>query len=328
MMASMRIVCGAFCVGLLVALLMWLGKLPARADGGSRQTGPTSIPGVAPLRIGILPERDIFAQRRRFRAMGDYLGKNLNHPVELVTVTSYGQILDDLAKGQVDIAILGSLVAVLAVDRLEASLVAKAELADGTTTYSGTVFVRDDSPIRRIEDLAGKSVAMVRTTTAGHLYPMELIVQAKLFDTDQAPRPVFVGTHDDSILAVVERRVDAGAAKDLRLEEYIRAHPELKFRRLATSDALPDSAVVARKEIAATLGPRLRELLMKMPDDEQGRKALTEFGAKRFLPCELSEYKPLCEMICTLRPVWGRVGIDGAAPRELGCTHAATRPGK
>lgn len=307
-----------------VGLLAWLGMTPSSDGGASGETpAPHALTGP-PIRIGLIPERDIFAQRASYRALADYLSQELSRPVELLTTNAYDGVLRDFEEKRVDAAFLGSLVTVLTVDRLNASVLVKPELPGKRSTYRGVIIVPESSAIQRIEDLAGKSIAMVRTTTAGNLFPMQELLEHGLLEHDKAPKLVWVGTHDDVIAEVNSGRVDAGALKDRRLDDHERAFPHVRFRRLALSQSVPENALVVREDLKAELGPRLADLLLKMDQTPRGREALKRFGAERFLPCGIEEYEAIYRMVDVLAGHWSETGMEGPPPRHPATAASAT----
>jgi phosphonate transport system substrate-binding protein len=303
-------------LGFTAAGLLWVER-PQRTQADAVQ--PTqSEPSAAksPLRLGLVPERDIFAQRRRYRALADYLSQRIDQPVELVTLGSYEQILTDFAEHRVDAAFLGSFVTVLAVDRLGAQVLVKPTTADGKSTYQGVIFVRDDSPARSLADLAGKTIVMVRATSAGSLFPLCQLRHAGLLDGPSAVKITWVGTHDDAVQEVIDGTTDAGAAKDSRLEQIQIEQPAIRLRRLAISDAVPENALVVRHDLASTWGPRLSDVLSQMSNNDEGRAALRHFGADRFVALNIDEYRPVYEMCGDVNDrCWTLQGISGAPPR-------------
>jgi phosphonate transport system substrate-binding protein len=297
---------------LAIGAAVCLSCLPGPSEPGADLPGPGQQ--TPALRIGLIPERDVFAQRARYRALADYLAARLERPVELVTNNTYEGVLDDFASGRVDAAFLGSLVAVLAMDRHDARVVLKPELPGGVTTYRGVILVRPDSAIERVDDLGGRSIAMVKATTAGDLFPVFELARCGLLSSPTPPDRVWVGTHDAVMKEVMAGRVDAGAAKDLRLEAYEAEHPDRRFRRLAVSDPVPNNALVLRRAVADELGPRLAEILRQMDGDPAGRQTLAEFGAVRFVPCVAEEYEAIYVMVEALGERWSALGVSGPAP--------------
>jgi phosphonate transport system substrate-binding protein len=301
-------------VAILVMVLIWLGYRPAAAPVAAA-TRPAEVPGPV-LRLGLIPERDVFAQRRAYQQLADYVSAKSGTRIELATVNSYRSVLDDLHEKQIDAAFLGSLVAVLAVDREGAQISCKPEYEGGISTYRGVVFVRADSPIQRIEDLAGHSLGVVRTTTGGNLFPMWQLVQRGMLDGPRAPRLVWIGTHDDVISDVAAGQVEAGAAKDLRLDAYEKQHPDTKFRRLASSDPVPENALVWRRDVPESQRQTVIAVLQQMDKDAAGKQVLAALKMNRFVHCHIAEYRPIYQMIEQIGPAWSQLGINGPPPKQ------------
>ena len=311
---------------LLVAMLTWLSRVP---DGGVDSGGSTGVKasaGAMPLRLGIIPERDIFEQRRRYRVLADYLSEKLDRHVTLVTSSSYHGALKDMAEGRTDAAFMGSMVAALTLDQIQARVLVKPQTADGVSTYRGVIFVREDSPIQGLHDMSGRSIAMVRTTTAGHLFPVFALNEHGLLDGDDAVIMRWVGTHDQAIQEVEHGRVDVGAAKDLRIDAYEKENPMARFRRLAIGEAVPNNALLVRRDMEEAFVQQLKQVLLEMDLHESGRQVLLDFGALRFVPCAPDEYQSVYDMTERLGPGWGQIGqstepvitVDPAQAEKLG----------
>ncbi|UCD75166.1 MAG: phosphate/phosphite/phosphonate ABC transporter substrate-binding protein [Phycisphaerales bacterium] len=299
---------------LVLCLLFWLGRLPgegANPDQASAEQEGTTKPT---LRIGLIPERDIFEQRRRYKALADYLSEKLQREVALVTENTYEGILEDYAQQRVDAAFLGSLVSTLAMDRYAARPTLKPVMTGGVAAYRGVILVREDSPIRRVEDLAGHSIAMVRATTAGDLFPMSELMQRGLLRSSSPPQIKWVGTHDAVIREVWAGRVDAGSAKDLRLEAYEASHPERIFRRLVVSDSVPNNALLLSATVTEEVEAALRSAMSAMADDPAGSEVLKALDALRFVPCEAYEYEAVYRMVESLGEDWSLIEVSGPPP--------------
>ena len=300
-------------VALLVGTLIWLTKAPD--PGRQTATVPTTA-GGAPVRIGLIPERDIFKQRKRYQTLARYLSARLDRPVRLVTLNSYEAVLTEFAEKRIEGAFLGSLVSTLAIDRLGAQVVARPELADGSSTYHGVIFVRADSPIKTLEAIGGHSIAMVRMTTAGHLFPGCVLMRLGLLSKPDGVHKVWVGTHDDVVSEVVAGRIEVGAAKNLRLEAVLRAHPEWKIRILARGRSVPSNALLLRKDVPAELASKITSVLLGMAADSEGHAMLEAVGTRRFIPCDAEDYMPIYNMIDCIHPDWEQIDISGPMPRR------------
>jgi len=300
-------------LAIVLGLLVILGHEPQTAPS----TPATSQPTSAAIRIGLIPEQDIFALRKRHQILADYIASELGRPVELVTGNSYETVLKDFAEKKIEAALLGSLVTVLCVDRLDARVIAKTEMPGGVSTYHGVMCVPKESPITSVEQLAGKSIALVRTTTGGNLFPIHEMLRLGLLHGEDAPRIVWVGTHDDAMDTMIKAATSAAAAKSLRIEAWTLGHPGRDVRILATSGEVPENALVIRGDVADTLGAQLSRVVLDMDKSDAGRAALREYGAARFLPCDITEYKVIYDLVADLGDEWQRLGISGAAPKPL-----------
>lgn len=296
-------------MALAIVALLWLGRTPT-ADERAGAVVDSSAATV-PLRIAIIPERDIFEQHRRYRALADYLATKVGRRVELRTSRTYEGALRDLADGEADAAFLGSLAAALAVNRLHVRVLVRPQYPDGVSTYYGVVFTREDSPIRSIADLVGKRVAMVRATTGGHLVLVRESVKAGL--APDCCRVVWVGTHDESVQMVMNGEVDAGAAKNARLE-HLERETGVTLRRLAQTKPVPENPLVARRDLDAAIADALRKACLGMADDPDAHAALEAMGLQGFIPCDAADLANVFEMVGDLGGAWERMELEGPAP--------------
>lgn len=288
------------------------GRADEVGPGGESSTAATA----AALKLALIPERNIYAQRRRYQLLAEALGGRIGRPIELVTLTTYLGVLDEFEDGDIDAAFLGSMVSTLAHDRIGARVLVKPVTPEGISTYRGVIFVRPDSPIQRVADIAGQSIAMVRTTTAGNLFPIYQFEELGLLHGDDPPKLRWVGTHDDVIYEVLEGRVAAGAAKDLRLAAFEAEHPAQAMRKLAISRPVPNNALLVRPGLDPLLTDQLTEALLKMHEDSRGAAVLGQFGAARFVPCSIDEYLAVYQMVEALGEDWPLVGVAGPPPER------------
>ncbi len=303
-------------LGVFVLFLFWLASWPEKSRGSAVANSSEASLAGSPISIGLIPERDVFAQSNRYRVLADYLAERLDRPVKLVMVNTYEGVLEDFADKNIDGAFLGSLVAVLAMDRFDAKVLVKPELPDGVSTYHGVIFTREDSPVRKLQDLPGHSIAMVKTTTAGHMFPGCVMMRLGQLSSHDRPRILWVGTHDDVVEKVISGQADAGAVKNLRLAAFAEAHPEWKFRELAHGNNVPNNALVVRGDLADTLGEELSKVLLEMKNEPAGRVALETLGFQQFVACRGQDYSAVYDMVECIASVWRDIGVPGPPPRR------------
>lgn len=256
------------------------------------------------LRIGLLPEQDIFVQKQRYAPIAAYLAQKTGLKVELRILSRYGNIIENFTAQELDGAFFGSFTGAMAIKMLDVEPLARPQYADGVSTYYGMIFVRKESGIRTAADMKGKTFAMVdQATTAGWLLPLHYFHEHRIGEPQAWLREIyFSGTHEDVIRDVIEGRADIGAAKDLIFDRFVHqgggAREQLEI--LAVSPPVPSNTLALRRDLDSALKARLRQLLLTMHEDLDGREALRRFGAERFLLTTPEDYQPVFDYAASI----------------------------
>lgn len=148
-------------------------------------------------------------------------------------------LVEDFKNGKIDVALLGPVLYVKAHHELGAQAI----VADGPK-YNSVVFVRNDSPVKTVDELKGRSFAFgYRDSTSSHLFPLLLLSRARIKETDLGDHE-FVGNHDLVIEGVLSGRFEAGGVINAAFE----ASKGKGLRAIAVSDPIPGVPVVVRKD--------------------------------------------------------------------------------
>jgi phosphonate transport system substrate-binding protein len=259
--------------------------------------------------IALLPEQNVFAQKKRYLRLQNYLSKRLDMKIYFKIIARYPEIFGELRNKTVDGAFFGSMGGTMAQVEGLVEMLARPVWLNGVSTYNGYIFARKGSGIS--SDPAtwkGKKVAFVsKVTTAGFLFPLS-VVRAAGIETDLEAyfnRVVFAGSHDAAILAVLRRQVDIGASKNTVYDEYRRLHPKnmKDLNIILRSRHVPSNGLGMRPDVPAELKQRIKKTLLGMDKDPKGQKILKRFGAVGFIETTLKDYQPVVDMADT-------VGID------------------
>lgn len=246
------------------------------------------------LLIGLIPERNIFEQMERYEPLAEYLSEKIGMKVGLKVLTRYGNIIENFVSLNLDGAFLGSFTYTLAHAKLGVVPIARPVNIDGTSTYHGLIFVRKDSGIQTSEDMKGKVFAFVdRATTAGYLLPIAYFRENGIKDHRTYFKEVyFTGTHDAAIYDVLNKRADIGAAKNTiyysLAEKDKRIADELSI--ITRSPDVPENGLAVKKDLDISVRNKLKEVLLHMHDNPEGRKVLMRFRAKRFIDTGDDDY--------------------------------------
>jgi len=222
------------------------------------------------LRIGLIPSEDSQAMIESSKQVLDRLQTQLGMPVEPFVATDYNGIIEALRAGKLDVAYLGPFSYVLAssVANVEAFAVAVTKKT-GQSSYKSLIVARKDSGIQSLADLKGHTFAFVDPSSAsGHLFPKAGLQQAGFDPATLFSRVLFSGSHDASILAVANNKVDAAAVADRILASAI-AKGMVKQDDLQvvwTSRPIPESPMVWRKNLDPALKEKIAAALASVKD--------------------------------------------------------------
>jgi phosphonate transport system substrate-binding protein len=249
--------------------------------------------------IGLIPEQNIFSQKKRYEPLAAYLSEKTGLKIELEMLSRYGNIIDNFTELGLDGAFFGSFTGALAIKKLAIEPLARPEWEDGSSTYYGMVFVRKDSGIRNANDMQGKRFAFVdKATTAGWLLPIHYLNSNGIQDYRSFLQEVyFTGTHEGAIYDVLDRKADIGAAKNTVFYRLARKNPRISAELLilARSPEVPANGLCVKKDLDPALKTKLQESLLNMDQDIEGLKVLKEFGARRFIATAAADYAPVFE---------------------------------
>lgn len=250
--------------------------------------------------IGLIPEMNIFKQKQRFKLLGDYLSKKTGIPVEFTILSRYGNILESFAKEKMDGAFFGSFTGALAIQKLGVVPLARPVNLDNTSTYQGYLFVRKNSGIRSAADMRGKKMAFVeKATTAGYIFPLAFLRENGITDIDAYfSEHFFTGSHDAAVYAVLDKKADIGAAKHSIYDRVRKENPRVdqELVILAKSPTVPSNGLCVRKDLGAEVRKKLKDALLSLHNEPDGKQVLEQFGAIKFIETTSEDYQPVLDM--------------------------------
>lgn len=247
------------------------------------------------LTIGLIPEQNVFKQTARYRPLGDYIAKKTGIKVKFTILSRYGNIIDRFTTEKLDGAFFGSFTGAMAIQKLGVEFLARPVNLDGSSTYWGYIFVRKDSGIKTVADMKGKRFAFVdKATTAGYVFPVAYLKERGVRDLKTYFRETyFAGSHDAAVYAVLDKKADIGASKHSMYDRVARNDPRVKNELviLAESPKVPSNGLGVRKDLAPAVKRQLRDVLIGMDKDPEGREVLRKFEAIQFITTTQEDYK-------------------------------------
>lgn len=262
---------------------------------------PAAVPAAQKkLLIGLIPEMNIFKQKERFKLLGDYLSKKAGITVEFTILSRYGNIIESFSTEKMDGAFFGSFTGAMAIQKLGVIPLARPVNPDNSSTYKGYLFVRKDSGIKGIKDMKGKKMAFVeKATTAGYVFPLAWLKDNGISSIDGFfSEYYFTGSHDAAVLAVLNKKADIGAAKHSIYDRVRKEEPRVdrELAILAQSPEVPSNGLCVRKDLDLQIMAALKNALLSLHNEPEGKAVLEKFGALRFIETTAKDYQPVLDM--------------------------------
>ena len=226
---------------------------------------------------------------KHFRPFVDYTAGRLSPRVEtkgtVMVVPGVGQMIKLLEEKRVDFYMESPYPTYL-INRLGAAKLLVRRWKGGMGEYRSIIFTRKDAGIARLEDLRGKVIAFEDAgSTSGYLLP-KLFLFKKGFSVVEKPSLgakilpgeigyIFGDTDKNVINLVLQGNVAAGAISN---DDHANLDDKNKalIRSLGESEPVPRHLVSVRKDLPEPVVKRLKEVLLKMHEDEEGKKILRE----------------------------------------------------
>jgi phosphonate transport system substrate-binding protein len=230
------------------------------------------------------------------------LEKDLGIPVRTLTSTDYRGTIEALRFGKAHAGWLGPKAYVEASHKNYANVepVAQVQLANGSLGYRSALIVHADSDLFSPEDTAGRTFAFNDpNSTSGYLVPSAFFLMEMGVDPQKHfSRVSFSGSHEASILAVANKKVEVASTNLPDLQQLVREGkvPRTALRVIWVSRLIPNDPVVVRRDLPASLKSALQEALVSMR--ARHPEAFTEGGAffGGFVKVDDSRYQVVREL--------------------------------
>ena len=253
----------------------------------------------ADLVLGVHPFKPATTLTEAFTPLTRYLSEKLGQPVVLRIARNYESHIDSVGRDEVDIAYMGPASYVKLREHYgKYPLLARQQIG-AKPVFHSKIFVRTDSPVHTLSELAGKRFAFGEEhSTMSHLVPRYMLWQAGI-TVDKLASYKFVGDHVNVALGVLAGDFDAGAVKE---DVYFKYQPR-GLREIATSAPYSDHVFVANKKVPPDLVRKLRDIMLHMNQDAQGIAALQAMtkGITALVPAQDSDYDSLRVVLNKMR---------------------------
>jgi phosphonate transport system substrate-binding protein len=230
------------------------------------------------------------------------LEKDLGVKVKAATATDYRGSIEALKFKKAEIGHLGPKSYVEASNNNYANVepIAQLQLANGSLGYRSCLIVHSESDLFSPEDMAGKTFAFNDpNSTSGYLVPSAMFMMEMGMDPKKHfSKVTFSGSHEASILAVANRKVEIASTNLPDLQQLTREGKLARgtLRVIWVSKLIPNDPIVVRKDLPASLRSAITESLTTMK--ARSPEAFKEVGAwlGGFVPADDGKYQVIREL--------------------------------
>jgi phosphonate transport system substrate-binding protein len=243
--------------------------------------------------------------------LGRYFQAALRHRVEVEVCDSFAEVADQLLEGRATFGWLPPF-AYVRISRVGGVRLLLRAVRARQHGYYAVLFTRAESPLRRIEELAGKRVALVDSMSAsGYLFPLAGLYAAGV--GEDAVTTSFEGSHAKVVQAVIGGRADAGATFCTWVDDdpHSAVHsagwteggfvPRPAVRVLARFGPVPGDTICAGADTDRATRESIIEAMACMHRTEVGQLlARGIFGVSRFEPALPQQYDSVVDAARTI----------------------------
>ncbi len=249
------------------------------------------------LRVGeTIDEDGLAADTKEFQPFIDYLVANLHQygytKGEFVGAHSVAEMTELMREGKIDLAI-DSAFPVYIVDNLTGAVPIADRWKGGVGVYHSAVFVKQNSPIKTVDDLKGKLLAFdSETSTVGYFLPKaELIKQGYTLTKKSKPTDAcaqneicYIFVHGNVYDSVAQGIVSAGAESELEINNHF-GSKIADYRIISRSPDILRFLVAVRGNVKPQLRESIKSVLFEMDKSSKGKIILSSFAeTAKFTP--------------------------------------------
>lgn len=239
--------------------------------------------------LGFHPAENAQALQQSADALARALSARVHLPVRAYVTLDSTALVEAMRAGQVHFGWLTPAPLILAEQFFDAKVILT-QVRRGSPSYYSAIVVREDAPIRSIEDLRGRTIAWIEpNSTSGFVIPRYLLAERGV-DPERAFRQqVFAGGHDAAVLAVYNGQVDAAAVWAEPPSDgggawtrFLRGRPPPRLRPILYSPPIPSDAVGVHPRLLREhpgLVRSVKAALVSLGQSEEGRAILRRLNS-------------------------------------------------
>ena len=248
--------------------------------------------------FGVLPLDSPAVMFRKFTPLAEYLSSRLEKKVELKVAVDFESALKDIGQNVTQLSAMGPATYVEGHKKYGVNVLVKA-LRNGKPYHHSVIITRDDSGIKSVTDLRGKTFAFADIqSSTGHIIPRAMLKEAGI-DLKDLQYYQYLGHHDEVARGVLKGDYDAGGVMESTAYKF----KSEGLRLLQVSDDIPEfnicyNPAMGEKELTA-----IKTALLSLSDSSaEGSLILKSIGKEctGFMPADDKDYDGIRTKIAKL----------------------------
>lgn len=250
------------------------------------------------VRLGMVPFETGEELLKDMQPLIEVIENGMDMEVQAIVAADYTGVVEALRGGQLDVAFLSPASYVLAEQEADVRIIAKSQ-REGRANYYGAIIVRKDSDIHTLQDLKNKTFAFGDPlSTSGHIFARKMMLEAGIEPERDLKQFIYAGSHDSTILSVLNGKVDAGATyaddTDNRYnawKRFLQPRDQGKIRVLKYTEAIPSDNICVSKDYPEELTQRLQKTILDYSASPEGQKLFKKiYNFDGYVPATDADY--------------------------------------
>ena len=229
--------------------------------------------------LAILPCNNIEITFKKFYPLISYLKRETGFDLRLIVPANFEEYENSLKSGSLDFVLQEPHTYIMLSDYFNQHDLLRTITIDGATTQSGVVIVRQDSHIKNIQDLKGKTVMFGPKSSTTKWFAAKLLFEKNGINIDNDLKNYSNGgCCEDIAFAVYLKSIDAGVVCDHFLEEHEEKQKDLgveagKLTVIGRTMPVQARIFAARKGVEGDIVAKVDQALLKLDktNPEQAR---------------------------------------------------------
>lgn len=200
-----------------------------------------------------------------------YVEENLKQPVAIVTAQDFDTFLERTGKGEYDI-----LYTAPHFGRVAQKFHGYIPIAMTSHKVQGYFLVKNESPVKKLEDLRGKTVMIAQRKSVLFQLTEHKLRQKGLIDGNNVSL-IETRTHNNALYAPLRDEADASVTGALLWHTLGQEYKE-KMHVLDTTDSVPGFFILVHPRVSAAQRNKLKQALLEFPATDEGKEYFRKTG--------------------------------------------------